>query len=242
MKKTLVLLLVLAMSALAFGDDEKKDTKDTNKAEDRIQAAATVLDEIESAPDTGIPEEVLGSAECVAVVPSLLKGGFIVAANYGRGVASCRTTKGWSAPAFFMVSGGSVGFQIGGQAVDLVMLIMNQDGMKNLLSSQFKLGADASVAAGPVGRQAAGGTRWKNEGAGCELFPRSRTVRWTRIKWRCHRPGQGCHPRVLRPHGAFQNVAHRDHRAAQERVSVPEHLGQVGQKCGRCQIGANRRK
>ncbi|HWX91887.1 MAG TPA: lipid-binding SYLF domain-containing protein [Terriglobales bacterium] len=161
MKKTLIVLLVVALSALAFGDDEKKAPKDTNKAEDRIQAAATVLDEIESAPDQGIPEEVLGSAECVAVVPSLLKGGFIVAAKYGRGVASCRTPKGWSAPAFFMVSGGSVGFQIGGQAVDLVMLIMNQDGMKNLLSSQFKLGADASVAAGPVGRHASADTDWK---------------------------------------------------------------------------------
>jgi SH3 domain-containing YSC84-like protein 1 len=161
MKKTLVVLLVLAMSALAFGDDEKKDVKDTNKAEDRIQAAATVLDEIESAPDKGIPEEVLGSAECVAVVPSLLKGGFIVAADYGRGVASCRTATGWSAPAFLFTSGGSVGFQIGGQAIDLVMLIMNQDGMKNLLSSKFKLGADASVAAGPVGRHAAADTDWK---------------------------------------------------------------------------------
>lgn len=161
MKKTLVLLLVVAMSALAFAADDSKDEKDNSKAEDRIQAAATVLDEIESAPDTGIPEEVLASAECVAVVPSLLKGGFIVAANYGRGVASCRTTKGWSAPAFLFTSGGSVGFQIGGQAIDLVMLIMNKDGMRNLLSSKFKLGADASVAAGPVGRHAAADTDWK---------------------------------------------------------------------------------
>jgi lipid-binding SYLF domain-containing protein len=160
MKKTFVVLLVLAMSALAFGGDEK-EKKDTNKAEDRIRAAATVLDEIESAPDTGIPEEVLGSAECVAVVPSLLKGGFIVAANYGRGVASCRTATGWSAPAFLFTSGGSVGFQIGGQAIDLVMLIMNKDGMRNLLSSKFKLGADASVAAGPIGRHAAADTDWK---------------------------------------------------------------------------------
>ena len=161
MKKTLIVLLVVALSAFVLGDDEKKAPKDTNKAEDRIQAAATVLDEIEGAPDQGIPEEVLGSAECVAVVPSLLKGGFIVAANYGRGVASCRTPTGWSAPAFVFTSGGSVGFQIGGQAVDLVMLIMNQDGMKNLLSSQFKLGADASVAAGPVGRHASADTDWK---------------------------------------------------------------------------------
>jgi SH3 domain-containing YSC84-like protein 1 len=156
-----VVLLVLAMSAFAFSDDDKKDEKDAGKAEDRVQAAATVLDEIESAPDTGIPEEVLASAECVAVVPSLLKGGFIVAASYGRGVASCRTPTGWSSPAFLLTSGGSVGFQIGGQAIDLVMLIMNKDGMQNLLSSKFKLGADASVAAGPVGRHAAADTDWK---------------------------------------------------------------------------------
>src|SRR5579862_3590229 len=161
MKKTLLVLLVTALSAFAFADDTKDEPKDATKAEDRIQAAATVIDQIESAPDTGIPEEVLGSAECVAVVPSLLKGGFIVAANYGRGVASCRTAAGWSAPAFLFTSGGSVGFQIGGQAIDLVMLIMNKDGMRNLLSSKFKLGADASVAAGPVGRHAAADTDWK---------------------------------------------------------------------------------
>ena len=131
------------------------------KAADRVQAAAEVLGDIQAAPDQGIPEAVLGSAECVAIVPSMLNGGFIVGARYGRGVASCRTPKGWSAPAFFMVGGGSVGFQIGGQAVDVVMLIMNENGMRNLLSSKFKLGADASVAAGPVGRVAAAGTDWK---------------------------------------------------------------------------------
>jgi len=131
------------------------------KASERVQAAADVLSEIQDAPDQGIPENVLGSAECVAVVPSLLNGGFIVGARYGRGVASCRTSKGWSAPAFFLIEGGSVGFQIGGQAVDVVMLIMNSDGMRNLLSSKFKLGADASAAAGPVGRAAAADTDWK---------------------------------------------------------------------------------
>ena len=134
---------------------------DQPKAVERLQAAGTVLNEIQSAPDNGIPEEILGSAECVAVVPSMLKGGFIVGARYGRGVASCRTPKGWSAPAFFVVQGGSFGLQIGGQAIDLVMLIMNQDGMRNLLSSKFQLGADASVAAGPVGRHAEGETDWK---------------------------------------------------------------------------------
>jgi lipid-binding SYLF domain-containing protein len=91
----------------------------------------------------------------------MLNGGFIVGARYGRGLASCRNPKGWSAPAFFSIKGGSFGLQIGGQAVDLVMLVMNDDGMHKLLSSQFKLGADASVAAGPVGRQAAAGTDWK---------------------------------------------------------------------------------
>jgi len=152
------LTLIVSLCSFAFGaDDQPKETK----AADRVQAAADVLNEIQAAPDAGIPQEVLGSAECVAVLPSMLKGGFIVGANYGRGLASCRTPKGWSAPAFFVVTGGSFGFQIGGQAVDLVMLIMNKDGMKHLLSSQFELGADASVAAGPVGRHAQGNTDWK---------------------------------------------------------------------------------
>ena len=154
------LLLTLMMSVCLFSLAAEDETKET-KAADRVEAAAAVLNEIQGAPDKGIPQEVLGSAECVAVVPSLLKGGFIVGGKYGRGLASCRTSKGWSAPAFFVVTGGSVGFQIGGQAVDLVMLIMNKDGMKHLLSSQFALGADASVAAGPVGRHAEGNTDWK---------------------------------------------------------------------------------
>ncbi len=156
MKRLLILCVVFCLAATAFAAEGKD-----NKAEDRLKAAASVLDEIQAAPDQGMPEEVLGSAECVAVVPSMLKGGFIVGARYGRGVASCRTPKGWSAPAFFAVEGGSFGLQIGGQAVDLVMLIMNQDGMQKLLSSEFKLGADASVAAGPVGRHAAADTDWK---------------------------------------------------------------------------------
>jgi lipid-binding SYLF domain-containing protein len=158
MKRLLLLWVVTCLAAAVFAADEKAND---SKAVDRVKAAATVLDEIESAPDQGIPEEVLGSAECVAVVPSMLKGGFIFGARYGRGVASCRTPKGWSAPAFFSIKGGSFGLQIGGQAVDLVMLIMNDNGMRNLLNSKFKLGADASVAAGPVGRHAAADTDWK---------------------------------------------------------------------------------
>jgi len=157
MKKLLLLTLVISFSSFVWAADEPKQSKAT----DRLQAAADVLNEIQAAPDSGIPEEILSRAECVAVVPSMLKGGFVVGGKYGRGLASCRTSKGWSAPAFFMVTGGSFGFQIGGQAVDLVMLIMNNDGMQHLLSSQFALGADASVAAGPVGRHAEGNTDWK---------------------------------------------------------------------------------
>lgn len=158
MKKLISLTLIVSFCSFAFAaDNQAKESK----ASDRAQAAADVLNQIESAPDSGIPQEILGKAECVAVVPSMLKGGFIVGAKYGRGLATCRTPKGWSAPAFFMTTGGSVGFQIGGQAVDLVMLIMNDDGMQHLLSSKFELGADASVAAGPVGRHAEGNTDWK---------------------------------------------------------------------------------
>src|SRR5579885_263311 len=156
MKKLSLLLMLFALAATCFAADE-----DDNPAVDRVKAAATVLEEIQAAPDTGIPDEVMGSAECVAVVPSMLKAGFVVGAQYGRGVASCRTAKGWSDPAFFSITGGSFGFQIGGQAVDLVMLIMNHKGMENLLNSKFKIGADATAAAGPVGRHAAADTDWK---------------------------------------------------------------------------------
>lgn len=155
MKKVLLVWLTISLAAVSWAEESK------NKAVERVQAAADVLNEIQAAPDQGMPQEVLASAECVAVVPTMLNGGFVLGARYGRGVASCRTPKGWSSPAFFSVQGGSFGFQIGVQAVDLVMLVMNDDGMHKLLSSKFKLGADASVAAGPVGRHAAADTDWK---------------------------------------------------------------------------------
>src|SRR3979490_1440411 len=166
MRHSLVPLLLFCFltSILSAAQDTKADTsapEPKTKASGRVEAAGTILDEIQAAPDKGIPEEVLASAECVAVVPSLLNGGFVFGGRYGRGVASCRTPKGWSAPAFFTIGGGSFGLQIGGGAVDLVMLIMNKDGMKTLLSSNFKLGADASAAAGPVGRHASANTDWK---------------------------------------------------------------------------------
>ncbi|HTC95216.1 MAG TPA: lipid-binding SYLF domain-containing protein [Terriglobales bacterium] len=152
MKKTLLLsLVVLALFGSCLADDREKDIE-------RIQQAGQVLDEVMGAPDHGIPQQVMDSAECVAVVPSMLKAGFGFGAALGKGVVTCRNPNGWSAPAFFRIEGGSFGFQIGGQAVDLVMLVMNQHGMQALLSSHFKLGADASAAAGPVGRLAEGMT------------------------------------------------------------------------------------
>src|SRR6202043_1923089 len=156
MKKLSVVFLLLGLAGSCFAAEEED-----NRAAERMKAAAIVLEEIQGAPDTGIPDEVMGSADCVAVVPSMLKAGFMFGAQYGRGVASCRTPKGWSDPAFFTVQGGSFGLQIGGQAVDLVMMIMNHRGMENLLNSKFKLGADATVAGGPVGRHAAADTDWK---------------------------------------------------------------------------------
>jgi lipid-binding SYLF domain-containing protein len=112
-------------------------------------------------PDKGIPEEVLSNAKCILVVPNLIKGGFIFGGKHGRGVASCRTVSGWSAPAFVSVGGGSWGLQIGVEGVDLVMLVMNEQGLQHLLSSKFQLSGEGSVAAGPVGRHASAGTDWK---------------------------------------------------------------------------------
>jgi len=154
--KPLLLLLLVASAFISSTFAEDRD-----KAVSRLQSAGTILDEIMAAPDKGLPEEILSGAQCVAIVPSMLKGGFLVGGSYGKGVATCRTTSGWSAPAFFRLEGGSFGLQIGGQAVDLIMVVMNESGMKHLLSSHFKLGADASVAAGPVGRHAEGMTDLK---------------------------------------------------------------------------------
>ncbi|HLK53442.1 MAG TPA: lipid-binding SYLF domain-containing protein [Candidatus Angelobacter sp.] len=147
-----VVLVAIMFSSMAFASEA---------AASRLGSATTVLTEIMATPDSGIPEEILGSAKCIAVVPSLLKGGFVVGGSHGRGMATCRTASGWSAPAPLTTTGGSIGFQIGGQAVDLVMVVMNDRGMQALLTSKFKLGADASVAAGPVGRHAEGATDWK---------------------------------------------------------------------------------
>jgi lipid-binding SYLF domain-containing protein len=127
----------------------------------RTQKAAQVFQEIMNTPDQGIPSDLLESAKCIAIIPGDVKFAFIFGGNYGRGLATCRTGHGWSAPLFLAIEGGSVGYQIGGSSTDLVMLFMNDHALKSLLSDKFKLGADASVAAGPVGRNAAAGTDLK---------------------------------------------------------------------------------
>ncbi len=145
------------------------------EAVDRMNDSASILKELVNAPDDGIPEYVLRDAKCVAVVPSMVKGGFVFGARHGRGVATCRTNSGWSAPAFFTITGGSWGAQIGVEAVDVVMMIMNDQGMQDLLSSNFKLGASGSVAAGPIGRQAQAATDYKLQ-AQVLMYSRARGV------------------------------------------------------------------
>ncbi len=158
MKKTMSLLLMSVMGMVgtyAWAGSAREDTVD------RMQKSVAVLHAIMSTPDKGIPEEVLSNAKCILVVPDLIKGGFIFGGKHGRGVASCRTAEGWSAPAFVSVGGGSWGLQIGVEGVDLVMLVMNDQGFQHLLSSKFELTGEGSVAAGPVGRHASAGTDWK---------------------------------------------------------------------------------
>ena len=162
-------------------DQEKSDAKNegTKAAEDRdkvlarMDDASKILNELLNTPDKGIPDKVFASAKCVAVIPSMVKGGFVFGAEHGRGVATCRTDNGnWSAPAFFVITGGSWGAQIGVESADLVLLIMNDRGMQDLLSSKFKLGANGAVAAGPVGRDAEASTDWKMK---AEVLTYSRT-------------------------------------------------------------------
>src|SRR6266705_2808839 len=158
MKNAMSLLLmgfIGLVSTAAWAGSARQDT------DARLQSAVEVLHAIMATPDKGIPEEVLSNAKCILVVPNLIKGGFIFGGKHGRGVATCRTVDGWSAPAFVSVGGGSAGLQIGLEGVDLVMLVMNDQGFQHLLSSKFELTGEGSVAAGPVGRHASAGTDWK---------------------------------------------------------------------------------
>jgi lipid-binding SYLF domain-containing protein len=152
---TTVLMAGLTQASFAGGNTDKA------KLDDRLESARQVIDEVMSVPDKGIPQSILAGASCVVVVPHYKKGAFVFGAQYGQGVATCRTPQGWSAPVFVKLEGGSFGWQIGGQSTDLILVAMNKDGLDHMLHNKFKLGADAAASAGPVGRNAQAGTDWK---------------------------------------------------------------------------------
>jgi SH3 domain-containing YSC84-like protein 1 len=156
MKRGIALLALMCIAYFAWADQTKDDV------EDRMDEAASALKEIESTPDKGIPPEVLKEAKCVAIVPSMVKAGFIIGAKHGRGVSTCKLPNGsWSAPAFFEITGGSLGAQAGGANVQLVMMIMNDEGKRHLYRNKFKFGAGATAAAGPVGSDVSTDQAWK---------------------------------------------------------------------------------
>src|SRR4029077_18768726 len=152
MRKLMFFFAMLSLGTLCWAGSERQD------AVDRLNNAATVLHEIMDAPDQRIPDEIMEHAKCIAVIPHMMKGGFVFGAEHGKGVATCRTAKGWSAPAFIKIGGGSWGTQIGVEAIDLVMVIRSEKGMQKLLSSKFEIGRDASAAVGPVGRHSSENT------------------------------------------------------------------------------------
>ena len=147
--------------ALSIGSGTSFAENDRAKLDKRLSNASAVLNEVMATPDKGIPQTILAGASCVVVIPSFKKGAFVVGGQYGQGVATCRTPRGWSAPVFVQLAGGSFGFQIGGQSTDLVLVAMNQNGLQHMLANKFKIGGDAAASAGPVGRNAQAGTDWK---------------------------------------------------------------------------------
>ena len=154
---TAVTSAVLLLSATQFASAASDEAKNT----ERLASSAEALREIMATPDKGIPQSILAGASCVVVVPHFKKGAFGFGVQYGQGVATCRTGKGWSAPVFVRLEGGSFGFQLGAQSTDLVLVAMNQQGLQHMLSAKFKIGGDAAASAGPVGRNAQAGTDWK---------------------------------------------------------------------------------
>jgi lipid-binding SYLF domain-containing protein len=155
MKKVLILLCLAALCIPLVAASDKA------ALDQRVEGSRNVIDEIMQTPDKSIPKSVMQKATCIAVVPSFKKGAFIVGAQYGQGVVTCRTAQGWSGPVFIRMEGGSFGFQAGGQGTDLVLVAVNQKGMQDLLKSKFKIGGDAAATAGPVGRNAQASTDWK---------------------------------------------------------------------------------
>ena len=158
MRKFSGVVCVLAFAATSLSAVAEADRA---KISERLTSAQNVVTEIMRTPDKGIPQSILAGASCVVVIPSFKKGAFVVGAQYGQGVATCRTPRGWSSPVFVQLAGGSFGFQIGGQSTDLVLVAMNNNGLQEMLKNKFKIGGDAAASAGPVGRNAQAGTDWK---------------------------------------------------------------------------------
>jgi lipid-binding SYLF domain-containing protein len=157
MKKVLTALC----ASFLFAGILSAHAADMGTLNDRLNASADVIQQIMATPDRGIPSSILAGASCVVVIPGYKKGAFVIGAQYGQGVATCRTPRGWSAPVFVKLAGGSFGWQIGGQSTDLVLVAMNQRGLQDMLRNKFKIGGDAAASAGPVGRNAQAGTDWK---------------------------------------------------------------------------------
>jgi len=167
MKKLLLMLCIAGMATPAFC------ASDVEKLDSRVDSARAVLDEIMSTPDKAIPDSIARRAVCIGVVPGMVKGAFIFGAEYGQGIVTCRTGHGWSGPVFIRMAGGSFGFQIGGQGTDLILVATNEKGFQDLLHSKFKIGGDASAAAGPVGRDAQAAT---------DVSLRAELLTWSRAK------------------------------------------------------------
>jgi lipid-binding SYLF domain-containing protein len=171
MKRTIAAICVLLLTCLMLTTPASAASS-REDLQARIEAAKTVLDQIMGAGDRSVPMDILQQATCVAVVPGMIKGAFVFGAQYGQGVVTCRTGHGWSAPVFIRMAGGSWGLQIGGQSTDLILIAVNDRGFQDLLKNKFKIGGDASAAAGPVGRSGTASTDWKMN---AELLSYSRT-------------------------------------------------------------------
>src|SRR5271170_7939376 len=156
MKKLIAVLCLAGAATLSAHAAADKATLDS-----RVQAATDTINQIMMVPDKAIPNKIAQQATCIGVIPGLKKGAFIFGAEYGRGVVTCRTGHGWSAPAFITIGGGSFGLQLGGESTDLVLVAVNDKGFQDLLKSKFKIGGDAAAAAGPVGRNSQAATDWK---------------------------------------------------------------------------------
>jgi lipid-binding SYLF domain-containing protein len=156
MKKVLAMFCLAGVMTLSANADSDKATLDS-----RVAAATDTIRQIMSVPDKAIPNQITSQATCIAVIPGMKKGAFIFGAEYGRGVVTCRTGHGWSAPVFITLGGGSFGLQLGGQSTDVVLVAVNDKGFQDLLKSKFKIGGDAAASAGPVGRNSQAATDWK---------------------------------------------------------------------------------